>query len=195
MTFSRTLLPSGSLVDAGATEQIVGPEPRGASFASSVIRLICLVPPWPGQLRRYPALNMIRDLLLPELLTRFPSRGFQLENSGNTIGFFPAANPAVGNLYISDDGDEATLFIGELTHCHFDADYGETEIEKRITNDVLEFLDELFADRILIHKSRRTGADGSMPIEDASACSYLEPSDLTCVWSGPVRNPKLIDAG
>jgi hypothetical protein len=138
---------------------------------------------------------MIRDLLLPELLARFSDRGFRTENSGNTIGLFPAAHPDVGDLYIADDGDEATLFIGRLTHAHFDSEYGEAEPEKRITDDVLAFLDELFADRILIRKSRRTGADGSMPIEDATACSYIEPDDLTYVWSGPVRNPKLIDAG
>src|SRR5438874_503271 len=34
------------------TQQIVGPEPRGATFASSVIRRSCSVTPWPGQLRR-----------------------------------------------------------------------------------------------------------------------------------------------
>src|ERR1043166_8165159 len=36
----------------GAIEQIVGPEPREASFASSVIGLSCSVAPWPGQLKR-----------------------------------------------------------------------------------------------------------------------------------------------
>ena len=138
---------------------------------------------------------MIRDLLLPELLARFPDTPFQIENSGNSIGFFPAANPAVGRLYISDDGDEATLFIGSLTHLHFDSDRDDTEPEKRITDDVLTFLDELFADRILIWKSRRTGADGSMPIEEAAHFSGIGPYDLTFVWSGQVMNPKLTDAG
>src|SRR5215471_10681816 len=38
--------------------QIVGPEPRGASFASSVIRRRCSVAPWPGQLRRYVASSL-----------------------------------------------------------------------------------------------------------------------------------------
>src|SRR6185436_11446967 len=36
----------------GDAQQIVGPEPREATFASSVIRLSCSVAPWPGQLRR-----------------------------------------------------------------------------------------------------------------------------------------------
>jgi len=41
----------------GAVEQIVGPEPREASFASSVVRRRCSVAPWPGQLRRYAELS------------------------------------------------------------------------------------------------------------------------------------------
>jgi hypothetical protein len=47
-----------------AAEQIVGPEPREAPFASSVVRLSCSVAPWPGQLNRYPANQMKRTLLL-----------------------------------------------------------------------------------------------------------------------------------
>ena len=137
---------------------------------------------------------MIRDVLLPELLTRFPYRGFQTENSGNAIGVFPATNPEVGNVQVCDDGDQATLFIGELTHLHFDFDSAEKEPEKRVTNDVLEFLDELFADRILIWKSR-TGGDGAMPLETANLFSSIDANDSTFVWSGPIKNPKLEDAG
>ena len=33
-------------------QQIVGPGPREATFASSVVRRSCSVAPWPGQLRR-----------------------------------------------------------------------------------------------------------------------------------------------
>ena len=35
---------------ASAREQIVGPEPRAATFASSLVRLSCSVAPWPGEL-------------------------------------------------------------------------------------------------------------------------------------------------
>jgi hypothetical protein len=43
-------------------QQIVGPEPREASFASSVIRLSCPVAPWPGQLRRWGATHKMKTL-------------------------------------------------------------------------------------------------------------------------------------
>src|SRR5262245_33645716 len=44
---------AGEVITNGHAQQIVGPEPREASFASSVIRLSCSVAPWPGQLHRY----------------------------------------------------------------------------------------------------------------------------------------------
>ena len=37
--------------------QIVGSEPREATFASSVVRRNCSLAPWPGQLNRYRAAN------------------------------------------------------------------------------------------------------------------------------------------
>jgi hypothetical protein len=53
-----------------AAQQIVGPEPREASFASSVIRRSCSVAPWPGQLNRWPSVtsSMKKFLLLAVVL-------------------------------------------------------------------------------------------------------------------------------
>ena len=133
---------------------------------------------------------MIRDVLLPELMERFPNRGFQTQSSGNTIGLFPAAHPGVGNVYIADDGDEATLFIGDLTHLHFNFDPGETEPEKGVANDVLEFLDELFADRILIWKSRSTGGDGVMPLETANVFFWHRRKRLNFCLVWPCQEPQ-----
>jgi len=138
---------------------------------------------------------MIRDVLLPALQLRFPNRGFRTEDAGRTIGVFPASHREVGDLTIFDDGDEATLFIGQITHLHIDSDAEDNERETCITNDVVEFLDKLFSDRILIWKSRTTGADGAMPIESGSLFSGIDVNDLTYVWSGPIRNPKRETAG
>jgi hypothetical protein len=139
--------------------------------------------------------KMIRDVLLPALQLRFPNRGFRTEDAGNGIGVFPASHREVGDLSIFDDGDEATLFIGQITHLHIDSDAEDTEPETRITNDVVKFLDELFSDRILIWKSLTRGGDGAMPIESASLFSGIDANDLTYVWSGPIRNPRRDTAG
>jgi hypothetical protein len=52
---------------------------------------------------------MIRDVLLPALQSRFPSRGFRADASPNAIGSFPSAHEQVGDVTIWDDGDEATV--------------------------------------------------------------------------------------
>jgi hypothetical protein len=49
---------------SGAVEPIVGPEPREATFASSVIRLSCSEGPWPGQLRRSVASLMCQVVII-----------------------------------------------------------------------------------------------------------------------------------
>ncbi len=63
----------------GGAQQIVGPEPREAPFASIVLRRSCSVTPWPGQLNRYRA-RVLRKLQGGSLwwlgwLRRLPARG------------------------------------------------------------------------------------------------------------------------
>ena len=174
-----------------ATQQIVGPEPREASFASSLVRRSCSVTAWPGQLNRYPASIMIREILLPALRAQFSDRGLRAGDSPNTIAVFPAAHDAVGDLTVLDDGDEATIFVGTITHLHFDGDSSsKPNVDERITDEVVSFLAELFDDRILLWKSRSPAHDGAMPRSDAKNFSGIGSSDLTYVWSGPTPNPK-----
>ena len=50
-------------------QQIVGPEPREATFASSLVRRSCSVTPWPGQLKRYAATILtVLDMFLRGLV-------------------------------------------------------------------------------------------------------------------------------
>ncbi|MHC9539942.1 MAG: hypothetical protein AB9903_10520 [Vulcanimicrobiota bacterium] len=61
---------------------------------------------------------MIRDVLLPKLMDRFPGRGLRTGAPPGLIAVFPAAHPEVGDLTIYDDGEEATVCIGTITHGH-----------------------------------------------------------------------------
>ena len=162
---------------------------ESASFSSTTCVYRSFVRP--RELNRYPASIMIRDLLLPALQRQFADRGPQAGNSTNAIAVFPAAHDAVGDLTILDDGDEATIFVGNITHLHLDGDSSPmSNVEERITDEVISFLHELFADRILLYRSRAPGHDGSMPPGDGQDFSLISPSDLTYVWSGPIPNPK-----
>ena len=134
---------------------------------------------------------MIRDTLLPALRAQFPDRELRPGDSPNTIGVFPAANDEIGDLTVLDDGDEATIYVGVITHLHFDGDTSsKAEVDERIADEVVSFLAELFADRILLWRSCAPGHDGAMPLNDAKNLSGIGASDLTYLWSGPIPNPK-----
>ena len=141
---------------------------------------------------------MISDTLLPALHERFPDRGLQSGSSPNEVAVFPAAHPEVGNVSIWDDGDEATVGIGEITHGHFnpyDDSLTSEQIAKRVTEDVIEFLQALFNDRVLLWKSRDGGSGGWRILAHNTDGSLMEGDDLTYLWSGPVKNPDLNPAG
>ena len=132
---------------------------------------------------------MIRDVMLPELQSRFPNRGLRVGESSNQIAIFPAAHSEVGDLEIWEDGDEVTLYIGQITHGHFDSDDRtlEAAVPRRITDEVIEFLELLFADRVLIHKSRTDSSDGWEVFEgDDFSEARLNVTDRIYLWSGPI---------
>lgn len=141
---------------------------------------------------------MIRDALLPALRLRFPDISFQIGDSPNPIAIFPAAHKEVGDVSIWDDGDEATVSIGEITHGHFNP-YDETltpeEIANRVTEEVVAFLKDLFADRVLLWKSLVGGAGGWSVLGHNNSLSLIDTDDLTYLWSGPVKNPEIGSAG
>ena len=132
---------------------------------------------------------MIRDKLIPLLEQKYADLGVRVGSPPDPIAVFPAKHPGVGDLSIYDDGDEATVLIGEITHGHFnpyDAALTQEEAEARVTDEVLEFLGDLFADRYLLWKSRDNGSGGwqhldyiDKPIRPRKNTDYF-------VWSGPV---------
>ena len=62
---------------------------------------------------------MIRDVLGPALRERFASRTFTTDVPPNPIAVFSAAHSEVGDVSIWDDGDEATVSIGGISHGHY----------------------------------------------------------------------------
>ena len=87
-------------------------------------------------------------------------------------------------LQIDDDGDEITLFIGNVTHGHFNRfDLDGDEAAQAIGEAVVEFLGELFSDRIVVWKRSLSGGwsavpDGLPPQPHGDAESHL--------WSRPL---------
>jgi hypothetical protein len=106
---------------------------------------------------------MIADTLIPALRERFPESEVTWGTPPNAIAVFPAAHPDVGSLSIWDEGDEVMIAIGDITHGHIGADdegLSEEQVHEEVAKNVLSFLEDLFAGRVIVWHARRGGAGG-----------------------------------
>ena len=135
----------------------------------------------------------IRAILVPILVERFSEHGLQLGEPPAPIAVFPSIHPEVGSVTISEKEESADVSVGEIAYDHFFNPYeeerGTDEAAAGIANEIVRFLQELFADRLLMWRStdgrtrgwRERGAEGrSAPLvnDDREYSTY--------VWSGPL---------
>lgn len=127
----------------------------------------------------------IRDTLLPAVHARFPERRPSAGSSSEEVVKFPAAHPGFGDLVVLDDGHEATIVLGTLMHTHIDGHAGRVavDVDREVTEAVLEFLDDLFADRIVVWSV--PGQSGGYYYVGGSATQVPQEARVF-VWSGPV---------
>jgi hypothetical protein len=114
---------------------------------------------------------VIENALFTLVNTRFPDRGISMDARGSIV--VPAAHPEVGEVTIMDDVDEFTVYVGDITHGHFES-----------AEKVIEFLEWLFADRVLMWK---VWTGGGWRLEDEPVTSH-QPSRWRrwYVWSRPL---------
>lgn len=128
----------------------------------------------------------LSEKLIPRLLARFPDRGLRVHQGKESVASFPAAHPEVGDLRIDDDDEELTIAVGQLTHGHFTPKNYRTpsqETEEELIERAIDFLDEIFHDRIEFWTAGGAGgwhARGGEPIGHW-------PNRRRFVWSGPLR--------
>jgi hypothetical protein len=131
---------------------------------------------------------MISDVLIPKLRNYFPSHGLQVGVPPDPCALFPAIHPEVGDIVISDEGYELTLEAGRFTHSHFsnyDQKLSEAQRAERISDDIVQFLDDLFGDRIVLwgsHDSR-----GGWYPRDEPRSEFRRGDGQLYVWSGPLN--------
>ena len=132
-------------------------------------------------------IGSLSQKLKPRLLARFPDRGLRLHGGKEPVASFPAAHPEVGDLCIDDDGDELTISVGKLTHGHFtprNFHRPTHEREEDLIERVLQFLDEVFHDRIEFWTAGKCGGWHSRGEEPLAPGHNIR----TFVWSGPVTS-------
>lgn len=132
---------------------------------------------------------MIAANLIPALQESFRDRGLRISEASPPVATFPAIHPDVGDIVVCDDGDEVTVYLGNFTHAHFgvrssDADGSVVDREQHIVDDVLDFLDDVFTDRIEFYRGRIVG--GHRPRGQQGSLSRMLFGRHAFVWSGPV---------
>jgi hypothetical protein len=137
----------------------------------------------------------IRDALLAGLTSRFGDRMRTFAPPG-PIAVFPAQHADVGSVTIRDTGIETNFIVSVevgaiVADCfhNFDHHLDPGERRARLTRDVVRFLQELFADRLLMWRSTDGRNAGWRERGDAG---HTEPLVLDnrvyriYLWSGPL---------
>ena len=96
---------------------------------------------------------MIQEHLIDGLKSAFPEKAFRYSQSPEPVASLPSPCEALGTLEISDDGDEATVYLTGSTHSHFgsyDDQLSATQKQTQVSVDVIAFLQALFADRAVV---------------------------------------------
>lgn len=135
---------------------------------------------------------MLLEKLAEELKANYPNLQFSVSEKEKHITI-PAKSNEVGDITIYDDAHELTVGVGNFTHWHASC-YEETLSEKEkadlIVSEVIDFLTDLFNEKIVMWGSNESGGgfyniEGNLNEQDAP----LEPEkELKYVWLGKINS-------
>lgn len=144
----------------------------------------------------------VEDLLLAALVERFGDQGLRVGTPPGPLAVFTAKHGEVGPLTISRPHIGASsighiidvhVAIGDVLDDHFesfDAHLDTSERAQRLTGNVVRFLQELFADRLLFWQSTEPPLRGGW--RERGEAGHTEPLVLddrtyrVYLWSGPL---------
>ncbi len=115
------------------------------------------------------------DNFISAFKTSFPAHDIYREGDFVTV---PGACRELGAFHVVDDGDELTVYVGDITHGHFGIDDDTLPhdlAEREVVADVIDFFSATFADKIEFYRNTY-GGGGWRP-----AGTGPEPS---VTWSG-----------
>lgn len=136
----------------------------------------------------------IRDILVPMLRDRFPDRQLQLGTPPEPLAIFQPAHPNVGtaSVWLNSEAG-ADVAVGDVARDSFfnpyEEEQGTAEAAQGIANNVVRFLEELFADRLLMWRSSDGATMGWRERGEAAHTAPLVVDDRrynTYIWSRPL---------
>jgi hypothetical protein len=129
---------------------------------------------------------VLTDKLIPLVKQRFGGRAVSYGKPPAPCVVFAAEHPAVGDIKLFDDGSEVILVAGHFTHGHF-SDFtskSAEQAEKNIAEDVVAFLELLFADQVVMWGTQSGG--GGWYVRSSEASALVPNKGPLFVWSGPL---------
>jgi hypothetical protein len=135
-------------------------------------------------------MGTLSQRLLPVLRERFPGCGMvEGQHPDSPCAAFPGLHNGIRQVAVYDDDSELTVVLDDLTHGHFsdyDCSGAEADREQRIIDAVVEFLNDLFADRVAVWGQHATGGGWYKVSVDEPRFDRGQPAFL---WSGPLAQP------
>lgn len=131
---------------------------------------------------------MILDIFTKLLDANIPGCEWRWSSNEHTSVVISPTWPEFGEIEVEDDGDELMVFFGKFTHSHFSNYEGALSLEQReerIAADLVQLLQEVFADRIEFYGSSK-GGGGFRPRGMRGTLSKLGFGNKAYVWSGQV---------
>jgi hypothetical protein len=129
---------------------------------------------------------MLRDSVGEKLQETFGS-AVHINSASHDFAVFPAKHPSVGEVTIREDDNELIVSLGDITHGHFGSyvvGLTETEHAAVISQVLINFLQDLFADRYLLFKATW---GGGWTLRDNVSDEKLRSSHRQWFrWSGPI---------
>ncbi len=110
-----------------------------------------------------------------------------IDSKSKDFAIFAPKHPSVGKVVIEEDYGELIVSVGDITHGHFgsyESGLSEEQHAKVISDDLVDFLQSLFADQVLLFKARWGGGWTLLENEENRR---LSPNRQWFKWSGPVN--------
>jgi len=131
---------------------------------------------------------MLREVVIKALQSEFGDR-VKINPGSKEFAVFEAKDPAVGDAILEEDGDEVTIFVGDITHGHFGSYESSLSLkqdhEEIVAQSVVSFLIDLFADKYFLKQSRWYGS--WIRCDKVKETDMLSPKVRWFKWSGPIH--------